>query len=577
MLKKLLSIVVYILLFLFSTLLFTYFMFPLDKLKEYIEDKANMSPKYRLEIGSMERDGLGTLVLSEVTVGMNKKLFRKRVRKPAQVKPEGEEGGEKPEEAGPEEDFSYVDIDEIVLEFSPLDLLNPIHIELHLSMELLGGTISDGRIDLIRHEGKTVSAMDFPSIQELDLGNTEFFGSLFSAILPSMKSDMVSGILESGSISLEPQFEEVEDEDVEDDDEGPKETRHYVGRIDIELTDIVALSPILVQRLKRTNQTVEVPLTDLKLGDCRFKIRVDRKDRIEELDKVKTKHDDATVVLFEKGECKGESLDYLIRENSFILFPAKGPFSKGRMDLWTRMAFNPDYFEEERVQDGKAVTRNKEMGQGLEFDRRWQKAQDVDGFYWMHCKGTLSKPKCRRGLPKAEKIRKKAKRKLEKAAAKKKKKAAAKKKKAAAKKKKAAAKKKKKKEKKDRSAAARKRREEAKKRAEKARKKREEARKRPTLKDLRTPSGPGGEEETAGGEAVPGEEDYPPEEGTDEMEGEGDEYAPEEGVEDEDHIPDVVSQPDVVHDARGPQQQDVVGEVEQPANGRYDPALVPFP
>ena len=567
MLKKILSVIAYIALFTFSTVVFTYFMFPLDKVRGYIETKVNASPKYRLEIDSMERDGLGTMVLSDVTIGVNKKLFKRKSAAPPVPAPETT-APDTNAEAVPEvvEEFSYVDIDEIIIDFSLLQFVDPRHITFSLSLQLLGGAIEDAQIELIQHEGKTKTALDFPVIKELDLGETEFFASIFSAILPSMNSDQVTGYLETGSVKMEPQLED--------------EVSYYTGLIDIELTEIIALAPVLVQRLKRTNQTVELPLTDLKLGRCIFQIRMDRKDRVEELDKVKTKHDQASVVLFEKGECKGESLDYYIAENSFILFPPKAAFSKGKMDLWTKMAFNPDYFEEERIVDGKSVAHNKEMGQGLEFDRRWQKSQDVDGFYWMHCKGSLGKPKCRRGLPKAEKTRKKALAKIEKA--KKKKKEAAKKKK------KEAEKKRKKKEKEasgkdDRKKAADKRREEARKRAEEMRKKREEeGRKRPTLMDLRTPSGPDSEEvEPADDEGIGDDEpleDEPLEDEPLEDEPLEDEPLDEEGDElpsddeESEQQPDAVSQPDVNPDDPGSGESDDEGPLDP-----HEPTLVPFP
>ncbi len=50
MLKKLIAAVAYLLLFCVATALFAYFLFPLDRLREYVENKTNLSSKYRLEI-----------------------------------------------------------------------------------------------------------------------------------------------------------------------------------------------------------------------------------------------------------------------------------------------------------------------------------------------------------------------------------------------------------------------------------------------------------------------------------------------------------------------------------------------
>jgi hypothetical protein len=418
MLKKLLSAVAYLVLFLVATALFTYFLFPLDRLREYVEAKANLSSKYRLEIGSLEREGMGRLVLSDITLGINRKLIkRKSSNAPAPIpapaaKLDPEEGDQTdaakqpaveatPKEAAEENEFTYIDIDRIAIDFDITELMNPSNIALGLTIDLLGGIIENGRIELVQQGGQTRTALSLPIIQDIEFGETEFFGALFSALLPSMRSDRVNGYLGDGTIELIPLMDE--------------ELFWYEGTVDIELGDIVALEPILVQRLPKVAEAVEVPLTDMRLGKCVFRLRVDRKDLMDELNNVKTKHQTATAVLFEKGECKGESLDYYIRKNSFILFPAKAGFSKGQMDFWTKLAFNPDYFDDERNdENGIPLTKNKELGQGLEFDRQWQRAQDVDGFYWMHCKGKLSKPRCRRGLPAEEKRRKKALKDLEK-------------------------------------------------------------------------------------------------------------------------------------------------------------------
>jgi hypothetical protein len=503
MLRKIITVLAYILLFLLSVVLFAYFTFPLEKLRDYIERKVNTSPKFRLEIEEIERDGLGALVLSNVQVGVNRKLVGPRGPKPgappatsppakapasAAAAPAGaeteDEGAAKEAEEGEteetqaekaDEDFFFVTIDSITVDFSPLMLFDPSDISIGVSMELLGGTVEDGTIELIGHEGKTRVALDFPTIAELHLSDTEFFGKLFSSLLPSMKADKVNGIIEKGAFSLRPEVEE--------------EIQFHTGRIDLELTELVAMAPVLIQYMKRTQQKVELPLTDLKLGRCTFALRIDRKDRIEELDKVKTPDQQATAVLFEKAECKGESLDYFIAENSFILLPQKASFAKATMDFWTRMAFNPDYFEEERLEEGKPVTKNKEMGQGLDFDPTWQKAKDLEGFYWMHCKGTFSKPKCKRGLPPEEKRRKKAMEKLEKDKLKEKQKADKAREKEEAKNLRknapppAASGR-------DAAASARARREDARKEAEASRKARDEGRVRPTLADIRSPSPP---------------------------------------------------------------------------------------
>lgn len=426
MIKKIAAIVAYLMLFLLVTVLCLYFLFPLERLREYIEYKAGSSKKYQLEIESIERNGLGEMVLTGVTVGVNKKLFKRKTPPgKAQVlaKAQAAEEEKEKKKEKPQEEFSFIDIDQLSVTFSLLELLDPSGMNFGLSMELLGGRIADGEIELDSSVGFGKPRVSLPIIENLTLGDSDFFGPLFSSIMPSLKTDRVLGYLDSGSVLLEPQLVEDEEEETEEktpadaEGKGKKKkpagpTSYYAGAIDLELSDITAIAPLLVQRTKVG--AVEVPLTDMKLGNCTFKLRVDRKDRIEEMDKVKTKHEGATVVLFEKGQCKGESLDYYIRENSFILFPPRANFAKASMDLWTKLAFNPDYFDDKRVEDGQVVTRNKELGQGLEFDRRWQKSQDLDGFYWMHCKGKLSRPKCRRKLPPEEHKKKKVQQDLEK-------------------------------------------------------------------------------------------------------------------------------------------------------------------
>ena len=138
MLKKLLSAIAYLALFLVATALFTYFLFPLDRLREYVEAKANLSSKYRLEIGSLEREGMGRLVLTDITLGVNRKLIRRKSpNAPAPVpvpaaKSETEDGdspseAEKPkaeaadEEATEEDEFTYIDIDRIAIDFDITD------------------------------------------------------------------------------------------------------------------------------------------------------------------------------------------------------------------------------------------------------------------------------------------------------------------------------------------------------------------------------------------------------------------------------------------------------------------------
>ncbi len=604
MLKKLLSAVAYLVLFLVATALFTYFLFPLDRLREYVEAKANLSSKYRLEIGSLEREGMGRLVLSDITVGVNRKLIKRKSSKPAApaplpaAAPEAEEGApatneEKPKaeakDAAPataeENEFTYIDIDRIAIDFDITELMNPSNIALGLTVDLLGGIIENGRIELVQQGGQTRTALSLPVIQDIEFGETEFFGALFSALLPSMRSDRVNGYLGDGTVELLPQMDE--------------ELFWYEGTVEIELGDIVALEPILVQRLPKVAEAVEIPLTDMRLGKCVFRLRVDRKDLIDELNNVKTKHKTATAVVFEKGECKGESLDYYIRENSFILFPAKAGFSKGQMDFWTKLAFNPDYFDDERNdENGTPLTKNKELGQGLEFDRQWQRAQDVDGFYWMHCKGKLSKPRCRRGLPAEEKRRKKALKDLEK-----------KQKKAEAKKRREDREKAASKTPKGRKGAslgaddagATKRQEDARKRAEERRLEREARRKKraeakeaeaPTPRQPQPPTGPGfdeGEEgdEEEGDEEEGEEEEYDEgeeeeydeedEEGEEEDEGEeGDESeeeplddddSPEEGdgMIDDEAYPEEGAEGDLPPDSPEPMDDELPGDEDSPS------------
>jgi hypothetical protein len=429
MIKKIVAIVAYLTLFLLVTVLCLYFLFPLERLREYIEYKAGAAKKYQLEIGSIERNGLGELVLTDVTVGVNKKLFKRKKSArtpppPAGSAPETDDKKNAAEEKSAEE-YSFIDIEQISVTFSLLEMLDPSGMSFGLDVELLDGRIADGEIELSRSVGLGKPRVSLPTIENLTLGDSDFVAAIFSSIMPSLKTEHVLGYLDSGAVLLEPQLSEDDEEDEEEQEDeetaadGKKKKKkpkgppsYYTGSIEMDLSDITAMAPVLVQRTKVG--AVEVPLTDMRLGNCTFKLRIDRKDHIEEMDKVKTKYQTATVVLFEKGQCKGESLDYYVRENSFILFPPRANFTKARMDLWTKLAFNPDYFEDKRVEDGEVVTRNKELGQGLEFDRRWQKSQDLDGFYWMHCKGRLSKPKCRRKLPPDEAKKKKAQKDIEK-------------------------------------------------------------------------------------------------------------------------------------------------------------------
>jgi hypothetical protein len=459
MLKRIAVIAAYSALFTVSTVVFTYFSFPLERLAEFFEHKVNSSAKYRVYIDSVERDGLGRLVFSDVSLGLSRKLIKRPaigpLPAPAPVPAASPDGkGDTPEEAdkaateGEDDDFSFVDIDTVAVDFSLLDLLNPAGTTVGISMDLLGGRITDGEVEFDRSVGYSKPAVRLQTIEDLSLGDTEFFAAIFSAILPSLKTDRVAGTLTRGSVVMEPALaedEEAADEeapaegeektgDAKTGDEEKKEDAvppaYYSGSIELELSDIVALSPILVQTAKGTH--TEVPLTDMRLGNCKFGLKIDRKDRIEELDKVKTQNPAATVVLFEEGTCKGESLDYIIKGGSYILIPPKASLAKAQMELWTKLAFSPDYFEEKREEDGQVVTKNKELGQGLDFDPRWQKSQDVDGYYWMQCKGTLAKPRCQRKLPPAETARKKAAKELERSKAAAEKKAAAKEKGASA-------------------------------------------------------------------------------------------------------------------------------------------------
>lgn len=457
MAKKILSVIAYFLLYVISTLFFVYFTFPLDRLQAFIESKANSSAKYRLEMDGIEREGMSGLVLDGVRLGIHRKLLKRPGAQPAgaplpggsapaalkmgksdditagdeeeaapkkaktkskkasdKAGEDGEEGtkaskksakgagdeGEEEEDADKSEkvaagassdEFSFITIDVLRISYDLFDFITPSHFRIGIDAELLNGTIEGGELEFFEEHGMSRPAIRFPEIYALQLGDAELFGVLFSALLPSVKTDRVEGTLERGVVEMEPQLEE--------------EHKSYSGRIELELSGIVALAPMLVNRV-RNAPAVEVPLTDMRLGKCVFNIKIDSKEKIPILDKVATKDQAATAVLFEKGECKGESLDYFIKPNSYILLPEKGSILKGKLDLWTKLAFSPDYFEEKRVEDGQVMTRNQELGKGLEFDRTWQEAQDVEGYYWMHCQGSLGQPRCRRELPKEEKTKK---------------------------------------------------------------------------------------------------------------------------------------------------------------------------
>ncbi|GEM_PF-6203157 len=467
MFSKILGALGYIVLYLFTLLLFTYWTFPLERLKDYIVVTSSQSEKYRLEIEEIDREGMGALVFTGVRVGIHRKMLKRpgseaaakkgpakapgaMAPKADDIKEEGslelegipgkrsksakaalksgkgdsksddedegndEEVDEEADEEADEEtkeiitilssdEFSFIPIDYIRVSYDVFDLITYKEFTIGLYMELLDGVVEGGEIEVKRVGEQTRTAIRLPEITGVELGEAEVFGVLFSALLPTVRTERVEGTLDRGSIVVEPEEEEG--------------LPYSSGRVELEFSGIVANSPLLVSRVRNMPPT-EVPLTDMYLGKCIFNVRIDNKDNIDELNRVKDKSKDkdkqatkiTTAILFEKGECKGNSLDYYIRENSYVLLPSSGKMVDGKMELWTKLAFSPSYFDEKKVEDGEVMTRNQELGKGLEFDPLWQEAQDVDGYYWMHCQGSLGQPRCKRELPPDEKSKKDAKR-----------------------------------------------------------------------------------------------------------------------------------------------------------------------
>jgi hypothetical protein len=387
MIRRMLSILLWFTLFLCSIVIFVYLFFPLEKVKEYVEFQVNASGKVSLSVETLDHAGLGAWMMEGVRVGVQRKMLDSR--KPTKGEAAPAKGGQDRAEVDP---YTWIDIDTFRLGVSLWDLLtDPGTIQVSFDMELLGGTIEGGQLILDGELGMDRPSIQLPVIRDLALGETELFATGFSAVLPSLRADHVTGVLVSGLVDLSPGMED--------------DLQWYEGELELELEDIVARAPVLVNRVPDAG-VVEIPLTDLRLGTCVFDVRVGRRDRMEELDQTPVKGKPGTTIRFEKGECKGESLDYFIEKNSVIMLPPSGPMAKGTLELWTRMAFSPDYFEEGREEGGKVVTKNRELGQSLEFDRLWQTSRDVDGYYWMHCQGSIGSPRCRRTLPPAEEARK---------------------------------------------------------------------------------------------------------------------------------------------------------------------------
>lgn len=429
MIKKILSILLTTLLFIISLVVFLFFLIPLGSIATFTEHKVNTLKSINLSIGDTERSGVGTFVFRDIEVQMDlTQLSKSKAKKDKQdgdktgleTKTElekGEKGGLNGGEPAHEVDEGYeesasndedlqgtITIDELELKVDPLDLLSPSAISVGVRMELMGGEIGDAEIWMSNKFGMNRPRIYVGYMEGLDLSKAPLLSTAFSALLPNLSTKGITGTLESGSLLLEPV---LYDSDEEEDPDAAKKG-YYTGDVSLKLTDLVADAPTLSIKYKRgPNATMkeDFQLTDLKLGDCSFNINIGPPAEMKSLNR-KQRKTKGTVVMFEKGECRGESIDYVIRKGSFLLFPTKKS-GKTQIDLWTKMAFSSDYFKEKTEVDGVVVSDNDKLDKAIRFQQQgWEKSRDVDGYYWMHCLGSMAKSSCKRGLPPEEKARK---------------------------------------------------------------------------------------------------------------------------------------------------------------------------
>jgi hypothetical protein len=423
MIKKILSILLGVVVFTVALIVFVFLLIPLDSVATYLEHEVSAGKVIELSIGETERSGAGTFIFREIEIGIDlskleKTSASKKAEKgkgkavkgkldPKDTSPKGE--ADKAKDAPPEVDTAQdkdsikgsVLIDELEISVDPFDLLSPKAVSVEFRMDLLGGEIGDAEVWFSDSVG-----MSRPRL---------------SALLPNLSTNALTGSIESGSVLFEPSLDDEDDSAEGKEGEDPKTKKkkgHYTGEISLQISQLVAKRPLLTIKYKKgpgASMHEDFQLTDLKLGDCGFEIKIDKASEIKSLSR-KARKKGGTVLLFEKGECSGESIDYAIRKDSYIQMPKKGGFSKATMNIWTKMAFSSDYFKEKLKVDGQVISDNDKLDKAIRFQQRgWERSRDVDGYYWMHCHGSMTKSKCKRLLPPEEKHRKTAEKEREKA------------------------------------------------------------------------------------------------------------------------------------------------------------------
>jgi hypothetical protein len=440
MIRKLLGIVASVVLFLVAMAFFFFLLFPFDSLTEVIEAKVAQTGFLTVDIGEVERDSVGSVSFTDIKIDLSmakleKSFFPGGDKGPGAAKLAGakgdvggdegdegeasEEGGTAGEAAGtpgtePASDSDEgqapkagsLFIDRFTVQFGLLDLLTPNAFKIGLDLELLGGEITDTELRFRASRGYQFPKLTVGAVRDLDLAGAPLLGELFSGLMPSMKAGSLSGILETASIEADPVFDEVA-EGEETPEEGP--LVHYSGEIKMRIRDLVAVAPRLVMKYRHAGQEVqseEFRLSDMKLGECNFDIQLGSPEDFKSLG-AKQRKRDGTVIMFERGDCSGDSIDYAVRKGSYIRIPAVGGWASAKLDIWTKLAFSSAYFEEKLEEGGVVVSQNDALDKAMRFQQGgFAKSRDVDGYYWMHCTGSMSAARCKSGLPPEEKRRK---------------------------------------------------------------------------------------------------------------------------------------------------------------------------
>lgn len=419
MLKKLAVLILYLVLFLLSFLLFFLLLLPLDRLETFIEDMAAKSGFVTVDIGEIEQDGLERLVFRDIEVTMDLSKLRAAMKKETRPvadatgteaeKPEQPEKPDQPEqpEAAEQDDKGAPDslvIDELVLGFGIVDLLTPNRIRLELEISLLGGTIEDTSVEFRRSLGYDHPIVEIGRIRDLDLAGAPLLAELFSTLMPSMKAESLTGTLETAFISARPM-----EPDEQGDETGIEAAPFYTGEVNLRVRNLTAVNPRLLLRYKHGGQEVqseEFRLTDLRLGECNFEIRMGKPGDFKGFSPKQKKSGDS-IVYFDRGDCSGDSIDYAVRKGSFIRIPPEGGPSQAHLDIWTKLAFSSEYFEEKLTENGVVVSQNDALDKAMRFQQGgFAKSRDVDGYNWMHCTGQVKQAKCKNGLPVEEKRKK---------------------------------------------------------------------------------------------------------------------------------------------------------------------------